>query len=119
MKWYLKCLKKFADFEGRASRSEFWYFVLIHNLIFIATLILGVIFHEALINLAVLYALGMILPSLAVGSRRLHDTNRSGWFQLVILMPSVGMIVLFVLCALEGSPGRNQYGFNPSNRNAL
>ena len=115
MNWYLKCISKFADFSGRASRSEFWYFVLIHNLIAMGGLFLGAILHEALMSLAFLYALVMVLPSIAVGARRLHDTGRSGWFQLVQLIPAVGGIILLVFFVQESSFGRNEYGSNPKN----
>ena len=94
MNWYLRCVNKFADFSGRACRSEFWYFVLINNLIVLGSLMLGAIIHEAVFGSGVLYALVMILyalvmmvPSLAVGSRRLHDTGRSGWLQLTKKVP--------------------------------
>jgi uncharacterized membrane protein YhaH (DUF805 family) len=107
MKWYLAVLKKYAEFNGRAGREEFWMFVLIN---FIVSLILSIIRPLGLI-----YGLAVLVPSLAVGARRLHDTGRSGWFQLLVLIPLIGPIVLIVFAAQDGQPGDNQYGSNPKS----
>lgn len=88
------CFTKYATFDGRASRSEFWWFVLFT---FLASAAAGLI-SEALSGLV---SLATLLPSLAVGARRLHDTNRSGWFLLLWLVPLVGWIVLVVWAAQE------------------
>jgi uncharacterized membrane protein YhaH (DUF805 family) len=107
MKWYLAVLKKYAEFKGRAGREEFWMFVLIS---FIASLILSFIRPLWLI-----YNLAVLVPSIAVCTRRLHDTGRSGWFQLLALIPLVGPIIVLVLAAQDSQPGDNQYGPNPKS----
>jgi uncharacterized membrane protein YhaH (DUF805 family) len=112
MNWYLAVLKKYAVFAGRACRTEYWMFVLINVLIAFA---LG--FLEGLIGgpgiLANLYSLAVLIPSLAVSVRRLHDTGRSGWWLLLALIPLVGPIVLIVFMVQDSQPGANMYGANP------
>jgi len=125
MQWYLKVLKQYADFNGRARRTEFWMFVLFN---FLASIVLNLV--DVLIGtanfastgtgfamtgglLSSIYALAVLIPSLAVGARRLHDTGRSGWWQLLALIPIVGIIILIVWWASEGTPGANEYGMNP------
>ncbi|HEY8353780.1 MAG TPA: DUF805 domain-containing protein [Methylophilaceae bacterium] len=97
------CFNKYADFSGRARRSEFWWFFLFY---FVGNIVLGSISSV----LGLLFVLATIVPGLAVGARRLHDTNRSGWWQLIGLIPLIGFIVLIVLFAQEGQSGDNQYG---------
>lgn len=112
MNWYLEAIqKKYADFNGRAHREEFWMFVVVNLVVMIVLTIIGFIVH--LWFLRTLYDLAVLLPSLAVGTRRLHDTNRSGWWQLIWLVPIVGWIVLIVFFAQDSNPGDNQYGPNP------
>ena len=118
MNWYLEVLKKYAVFSGRSRRKEYWYFALFCLLIFIA---LGVVDRpfgffriEAGIGLlGAIFALLMFIPSLAVGVRRLHDTNRRAWFLLLYFIPFLGVIWLLVLCALKGTEGDNRYGPDP------
>ena len=111
MNYYLSVLQKYAVFEGRASRTEFWMFVLINIII---SILLGVVSSFIKIPganyLSSLYSLVVLLPSLAVGARRLHDTDRSGWWQLIGLIPLIGWIVLIVFWAMSGQPGDNQHG---------
>ncbi|HQR50311.1 MAG TPA: DUF805 domain-containing protein [Methylophilaceae bacterium] len=102
------CFSKYADFSGRAKRPEFWWFVLF---LFLVSLVLGLVSN----TVSLLFSLGTLIPSLAVGARRLHDTNRSGWWQLIGLIPVIGWIVLIVFCAQEGESGDNQYGAPPGN----
>jgi uncharacterized membrane protein YhaH (DUF805 family) len=83
------CFNKYVDFNGVASRSEFWWFMLF-------ALIVGVVLGAVNVTVANLAALAMLLPQLAVGARRLHDTGRSGWWQLLVLIPIIGIIVLIV-----------------------
>lgn len=92
------CFKKYADFSGSATRSEYWWFVLF---MFLGSAVLS-IFSEALSSIFLLAAL---LPSIAAATRRLHDTGRSGWWQLICFIPVVGAIVLIVFLAQEGKPG--------------
>lgn len=104
-KWYLDVLKKYAVFTGRARRKEYWMFFLIN---FVIALLIGV--FEGLIGVnevfSNLYSLAILIPSIAVGVRRLHDTDRSGWW---LLLPIVNIIFL----ALEGQSGTNRFGSNP------
>ncbi len=89
------CMKKYADFTGRASRSEYWWFVLF-------TVIAGLAASVISSVVGGLFTLAILLPSIAAATRRLHDTNRSGWWQLVALIPLVGMIIIIVFLALPG-----------------
>jgi uncharacterized membrane protein YhaH (DUF805 family) len=91
------CLTKYADFTGRASRSEYWWFFLFVLLVSAATSVVSN-------TLGALFSLAVLLPSLAAATRRLRDTNRSGWWQLIALVPVVGIIVLIVFLAQEGRP---------------
>ncbi len=101
------CVKqKHADFNGRASRSEYWWFVL--------AIIIGSILLSAISEtLGAIFNLALLVPSLSAGARRLHDTGRSGWWQLIGLIPLLGWIVLIVLLALEGNAEDNKYGAKP------
>ncbi|GAA2771349.1 DUF805 domain-containing protein [Streptomyces showdoensis] len=112
MNWYLDVLKKYAVFTGRARRQEFWMFVLFNLL----AAIVVVIIDAALGTYPLLYAiygLGVLLPSLGVTVRRLHDTGRSGWWILIDLVPLVGAIILIVFLATEGEAQQNAHGPNP------
>ncbi len=110
MEYYVGVLKKYAVFEGRATRSEYWYFVLFSFLISIAiTIVEGILFKGNNL-LGGVYSLAVFIPSLAVGARRLHDTGKSGWWQLLCLIPIVGWIVLIVFLATEGQSESNEYG---------
>ncbi len=112
MNWYLDVLKKYAVFSGRARRQEYWMFVLFYVISYV---LLGII--EGIVNLSGIltgiYALAVLVPSLAVGARRLHDTGRSGWWLLIALIPLVGAIVLIYFAVQDSQPGENQYGPNP------
>ena len=123
MSWYLQALKKYAVFSGRSRRMEYWYFVLFN---IIVSIVLGVI--DGLLGtsgsyagaglLSGIYGLAVLIPSLAVTVRRLHDTDRTGWWILIALVPLIGVIVLLVFALLEGTPGDNQYGPNPKGATA-
>jgi len=103
MSWYLGCWKKYVDFTGRATRMEYWQFFL-WNLIFGVFLILISEF------LFFIYFLAMLLPAWAVWVRRLHDTNRSAWWVLLVLVPLVGNIGMTVILCSKGTEGSNDYG---------
>ena len=111
MNWYIDCWKKYATFSGRARRKEYWLFVLFNAIAcFVAA------FLDGLLGLGIiylLYCLAAFLPSLAVCVRRLHDTNRSGWWVLIGLVPIIGGIWLLILMVLDSTPGANNYGDNP------
>jgi uncharacterized membrane protein YhaH (DUF805 family) len=120
--WFFEALKKYFDFSGRARRKEYWYFVLVNILIFIVLAIADEIASmpklEVTPSLSVgiisaTYLLVMLCPWLAVTTRRLHDTNRSGWWHMVSLIPVLGILVIFVFTLEDSYPGENQYGHNP------
>ena len=115
MSWYLKVLKKYAVFGGRARRKELWYFYLFHILIFMVVAIIdSVTTSESEPGLLMgLYWLALFIPQIAVQVRRLHDTGKSGWWLFIGLVPLVGSIVLLVFMVEDSQPGENQYGPNP------
>lgn len=89
------CFSKYADFSGRASRSEYWWWFLF---VFLATMAASVVND----NISALFSIAVMLPGLAVGTRRLHDIDKSGWFQLLFLIPVIGWIILIYWAAQEG-----------------
>jgi len=101
------CFKKYAEFKGRASRAEYWWFVLFSVLAYVATAILATALENSVPSALVL--LGLLLPGLSVAVRRLHDTGRSGWWYLIALIP-FGSIVLIVFFAQQGEANGNKYG---------
>ncbi len=111
MNWYIKAWKKYAVFGGRAGRQEYWYFVLFNILAIILLAILaGVIGAKVGTSLLGLYTLAVLIPSLAVLVRRLHDTDRSGWWLLITLIPGIGPIVLLIFMLQGSQLNENQYG---------
>ena len=118
MNWYLEVLKKYAVFEGRARRKEYWFFILFNVFISMA---LGIIDRltgnvnpeTGLGILSGIYALGVLIPGLAVSVRRLHDTGRSGWWLLITFIPVLGAIVFFFFMVFDSDPGSNEYGPSP------
>ncbi len=123
MNWYLEVLKKYAVFDGRARRKEYWFFVLFNVII---SIVLSVVdsaigFSTDAGNVGVLggiYSLAVLIPSIAVTVRRLHDTERSGWWFLIAFVPLVGWIILLVFTLFDGTPGPNKYGADPKGRGA-
>lgn len=118
MNWYLKVLKQYADFIGRARRKEYWMFVLFNMIFSVIAMILDNILGIAMEGIGYgplygIYLLAIILPSLAVAVRRLHDIGKSGWMILISLIPLIGGIWLLVLLVTDSNPGDNQYGPNP------
>ena len=123
MHWYLEVLKKYAQFDGRSRRKEYWMFVLFN---FIIALVLGII--DGVLGLRIgeggngilstIYSLAVFIPSLAVTVRRLHDTNRTGWWILIGLIPIIGFIVLLICYLQEGDAAENQYGPPPTEGTA-
>lgn len=101
--------RNYVNFNGRASRSEFWWWMLFALLFQLAAALL---FGDGS-RLDMLATLAVALPSLAVGARRLHDTDRSGWWQLLCFLPIIGMIVLIVWWCRAGTPGENRFGPDP------
>ena len=118
MNWYLTVLKKYAVFNGRAGRKEYWYFILFNIIIslilgFIDGIMGGFSVEAGIGPLGAIYSLAILIPSLAVSVRRLHDTDRSGWWLLIGLIPLIGAIVLIIFMIQDGKPNDNQYGSNP------
>lgn len=117
MSWYLEVLKKYAVFNGRARRKEYWMFTLINVLIsFVLGFIegaMGLTDKRGWGPLGALYTLAVLIPGIAVSVRRLHDTGRSGWWLLIALIPCIGAIVLLIFMVQDSDPGENQYGPNP------
>ncbi|QDT28842.1 Inner membrane protein YhaH [Gimesia panareensis] len=117
MNWYLTVIKKYADISGRARRKEYWMFVLINMLIAIVIWILGAIIGDTKglisVSLSGLYSLFIFLPYWTVTIRRLHDTNKSGWWILINLIPFFGQIIMFIFMVIDSDPDTNSYGPNP------
>ncbi|GIO39983.1 DUF805 domain-containing protein [Paenibacillus antibioticophila] len=111
MQWYLKVLQNYVGFSGRARRTEFWMFILFNFLAIVVLRILDSILGIAL--LGALYSLAVLLPTIALWVRRLHDTGKSGLWLLLALIPAVGVIVLLIFACLDSDPAANQYGPNP------
>lgn len=108
--WKRAVLERYAKFDGRARRAEFWWFWLANVIVLIVLATLAGAVSEVLWVLYALYALAMFVPSLAVAVRRLHDTGKTGWLLLLGFVPVVGPIVLLVFYLLDSTPGTNQYG---------
>src|SRR5258708_4220781 len=118
MKYYVDVLKKYAEFNGRASRTEYWMFRLYSLLAVLILACIGLIFFKyisilGMVGLVLAYGLAVLLPSFAVLVRRLHDTSHSAWWLLIPLIPWIGAIWLLVLTVLDSTPGQNKFGQNP------
>jgi uncharacterized membrane protein YhaH (DUF805 family) len=105
------CFAKYATFSGRAARPEYWYWVLFTG---ISGIVLGIIqfavWHLGGQILNLLFDVAIVIPSIAVGVRRLHDLDRSGWWLLLALVPLVGAIILIVWMCTRGTHGANRFG---------
>lgn len=126
MDWMLLPLKRYADFQGRSRRKEYWMFFLGYMIVFAVLAALGGIlgaFDPAgggvlgtiFIGLLVIFALALLVPSLAVQVRRFHDQDKSGWFVLLGLIPYVGGLIVFIFMLLEGTKGPNRFGDDPKD----
>ena len=123
MSWYLEALKKYAVFSGRSRRKEYWYFILFNIIVGIVLGILDSLLgtFNASTNTGLfssIYSLAVLIPSIAVAVRRLHDTDRSGWWILIGLVPLIGIIVLIVFFVQDSTPGTNSFGPNPKGAEA-
>ena len=110
MEYFIDGLHKYADLMGRASGKEFWMFFLYYCLFFIGFLVLGALIGFPFIVL--IYILGLMIPSISIAVRRLHDTSRSGWWCLIKLIPLIGTIILIIFL-VQDSHEANQYGPKP------
>ncbi len=118
MDWYMMVWKKYAQFSGRSRRKELWMFTLFNILIALVLCVGSIALREnvggkILMGLYWIYLVAIIIPCLAVGARRLHDTGRSGWWWLIDLVPFIGPVILLVFWVLDSEPGANKYGSNP------
>ncbi len=114
--WYLRGLQRYIQFTGRAGRAEFWYYILVYILIILVLRAIdGLLFGVNAGNgvLTWLFWLFSIMPNLAIGARRLHDTGRSGWWLLLSLIPIIGLIVLIIWFVSRGAEGDNAFGPAP------
>ncbi|WP_180081757.1 MULTISPECIES: DUF805 domain-containing protein [unclassified Acinetobacter] len=107
--WFVKCLKNYATFTGRARRKEYWYFVLVQFIILIVAQIIDAILGTEFVFYAIV-ALALFIPSFAAAVRRLHDTGRSGWWSLIALIPLIGAILLIIWLASDTKQENNQWG---------
>ena len=107
--WFVKCLKNYANFTGRARRKEYWFFTLTYLITMIITIIIDSILGTNGIFTGI-FILAMIVPSLSVAIRRLHDINRSGWYWLIQIIPLVGPILFLIWLTTETKPEVNQWG---------
>lgn len=115
MEFFIDAYKQYANFQGRANRQKYWMFYLFYMLII---LILSIV--EIMIGLpdvlSGLFALVSLIPGIAITTRRLHDIDKSGWWQLLILIPLIGAIILIIFLIKEGTMGENRFGQDPLNR---
>jgi uncharacterized membrane protein YhaH (DUF805 family) len=120
MKWYLHALRNYAVFKGRARRREYWIFELMNSAITLAlfglAVMLGKAGHQYFLSLPFLYIAATMIPSLASLIRRLHDTNRSGWWFFISMVPLVGPLILFAMTVTDSNPGENRFGPNPKGQ---
>jgi len=122
MDWYIKVLKQYVDFSGRARRKEYWMFALFNVIFTIAAIILEIVLgispHDQPFGglITTLYGLAVFIPGLAVGVRRLHDVGKSGWWVLIAIIPIVGAIILLVWFCTDSQAGENEWGDNPKEQ---
>lgn len=116
MEFFIRAYKNYANFSGRDSRQQYWMFYLFYM---IGAFVLG--FIDGLIGtgglLGGIFILASIIPVIAIATRRLHDTDRSGWWQLILFIPLIGVIVLIIFLVKQGTFGENRFGANPLGHN--
>ncbi|MBV1915163.1 MAG: DUF805 domain-containing protein [Pseudomonadales bacterium] len=110
MDYFIDALKQYAIFEGRATRTEYWMYILFYMIISIALNVIDYVLGTMI--LSTVFGLGLLIPSISICTRRLHDTGRTGWWQLILLVPLIGVIVLLVFMVSE-SHEENEYGPGP------
>jgi len=114
MQWYLKALRQYADFKGRAQRKEYWMFTLFNLIIMVVLQLVGGGGEGGLGDvLSGIYSLGVLLPSVGVTVRRLHDIGKPGWWALLMIVPIIGALVLIYFAVQDSQEGSNEYGPNP------
>jgi uncharacterized membrane protein YhaH (DUF805 family) len=118
MEWFIVCMRKYADFSGRARRKEYWMFVLFNVIFAMLAALVDVVLANGSQNspagiFSGLYSLAVFLPGLAVTVRRLHDQDKSGWWYFIQMIPIIGGIWLFILLVTDGQPASNRFGPDP------
>ncbi len=107
------CLKKYFVFDGRASRSEYWYFYLFYMLLVFGCVAFSVAGQDSIAIAFILAIVAIIIPQISAAVRRLHDTGRSGWWYWITIIPLIGPIILLVFLCKKGDEFSNDYGENP------
>jgi uncharacterized membrane protein YhaH (DUF805 family) len=117
LQYFINPIKNhYFDFEGRARRRDYWFFVLIYFIVSIILSVIDAFTFKLIVDFPVLvniYYLALLLPSLGISVRRLHDISKSGWWVLINLIPLIGGIWFIILAATDSQKGSNQYGENP------
>ena len=111
MEEFVGAIKQYAIFNGRATRKDYWMFFLFYLIFYIMLSVIDAALGTMILTL--LFSLGLLIPSISIASRRLHDSGRSGWWQLIALIPIIGAIVLIVFL-LQRSGDDNEYGVKPN-----
>jgi len=119
MHWYIDVIKKYAVFDGRAQRQEYWMFFLINIIVSIVITAIDFQFIGSNGSIGAVYSLALLLPGIGVAIRRLHDTGRSGWWLLILFVPLIGVIVFLVFACQDSESNENEYGLNPKADVAL
>ncbi|NMR25854.1 DUF805 domain-containing protein [Pseudoalteromonas sp. NEC-BIFX-2020_002] len=111
MEYFMEAMRRYADFDGRIRRKAYWMFALFYLIFYIVCAVIDGVLGTMWIT--TIFSLAMIVPCISAGARRLHDTNRSGWWQLISFIPLIGAIVLIVFCVQDSQDGENDFGANP------
>jgi len=112
MDYFLEAYREFANFQGRASRKQYWMFYLFYVIFYLFFATIDGLLRTGGLFMA-LFALVSLLPNIAIVTRRLHDIDKSGWWQLLILIPVIGAIILLVFLVMKGTEGENRFGSAP------
>jgi len=112
MDYFLDAYRQFANFQGRVSRKQYWMFYLFYVIAYLFFAIIDGLLRTDGLFMA-LFALVSLLPNIAIVTRRLHDIDKSGWWQLLIFVPVIGTIVLLVFLVMKGTEGENRFGSVP------
>jgi uncharacterized membrane protein YhaH (DUF805 family) len=110
--YFIEALEKYADFTGRARRKAYWMFFLFYMLFYMGFVVIDAVLGTEIFS--IIFSLALLVPSISVAARRLHDTGRSGWWQLIVLIPIIGFIIIIVFL-VQDSHDTNNYGVNPKS----
>lgn len=112
MEFFIRAYKNYANFNGRDTRQQYWMFYLFYIIAYIVLNIVDAVLGTGGL-LSGIFALASFVPAIAIAARRLHDINKSGWWQLLVLIPIIGAIVLIVFLVKQGEDGENRFGADP------